>query len=68
MKLLPWLLCAMLGVLAFFLKFVLPGYSFSALVCLILIALILFYTLMPLVVCSTPSLPNWQKKSSPAVW
>ena len=27
----------------------LPGYSFSALVCLILIALILFYTLMPLV-------------------
>ena len=49
MKLLPWLLCAALGVLAFFLKFVLPGYSFSALVCLILIALILFYTLIPLV-------------------
>ena len=49
MKLLPWLVCAVLGVLAFFLKFVLPGYSFSALVCLILIALILFYTLMPLV-------------------
>ena len=49
MKLLPWLVCGMLAVLAFFLKFVLPGYSFSALVCLILIALILFYTLMPLV-------------------
>ena len=49
MKLLPWLVCGVLAVLAFFLKFVLPGYSFSALVCLILIALILFYTLMPLV-------------------
>ena len=49
MKLLPWLVCAVLGVLAYFLKFVLPGYSFSALVCCCLIALILFYTLMPLV-------------------
>ena len=49
MKLLPWLVCGVLAVMAFFLKFVLPGYSFSALVCLILIALILFYTLMPLV-------------------
>ena len=49
MKLLPWLVCGVLAVLAFFLKFVLQGYSFSALVCLILIALILFYTLMPLV-------------------
>ena len=49
MKLLPWLACTVLGVLAFFLKFMVPGYSFSALVCLLLIALILFYTLMPLV-------------------
>ena len=49
MKLLPWLACAVLGVLAFFLKFMVPGYSFSALVCVLLIALILFYTLMPLV-------------------
>ena len=49
MKLLPWLVCAVLGALAFFLKFMVPGYSFSALVCLALIAIILFYTLMPLV-------------------
>ena len=49
MKLIPWVICAVLAVLAFFLKFCVPGYSFSALVCLILIALILFYTLMPLV-------------------
>ena len=61
MKLLPWLLCALLGVLAFFLKFVLPGYSFSALVCLILIALIVFYTLMPLVGMQYPKLARLAK-------
>ena len=42
------ILCAMLAGLAFFLKFCVPGYSFSALVCICLIALILFYTFMPL--------------------
>lgn len=41
--------CAFLACLAFFLKFCVPGYSFSALVCLCLIALILFYTFMPMV-------------------
>ncbi len=41
--------CGVLGLLAFFLKFCVPGYSFSALVCLCLIAVILFYTFMPLV-------------------
>lgn len=46
--------CAMLGALAFFLKFCIPGYSFSALVCLILIAIILFYTLMPLAALKFP--------------
>ncbi len=56
MKLFPWLVCGVLAVLAFFLKFVLPGYSFSALVCLILIALILFYTLMPMVGLKFPVL------------
>ena len=39
----PLLLCALLGVLAFILKFCLPGYSFSALVCLALIGILLFY-------------------------
>ena len=41
--------CAVLAGLAFCLKFCIPGYSFSALVCLCLIGLILFYTLMPMV-------------------
>nr|MBQ8245128.1 YdcF family protein [Oscillospiraceae bacterium] len=41
--------CGGLAVLAYVLKFVFWGYSFSALVCLCLIAIILFYTFMPLV-------------------
>ena len=56
MKLLPWLVCAILGALAVFLKFCVPGYSFSALVCLLLIAVILFYTLMPMVGIKCPVL------------
>ena len=46
---LPWLSCGILAAMALFLKYCVPGYSFSALVCFCLIGLILFYTLMPLV-------------------
>ena len=56
MKLLPWLACGILALLAGFLKFCVPGYSFSALVCLLLIAIILFYTLMPMVGAKWPVL------------
>ena len=42
---LPWILCPPLAVLAYLLKFVFQGYSFSALVCCILIGLILFYAI-----------------------
>jgi len=42
---LPWLLCVFLAVLAYFLKFCLPGYGFSALVCVGIIGVIAFYTL-----------------------
>ena len=45
---LPWLSCSILAAMACFLKYCVPGYSFSALVCICLIGLILFYTLMPL--------------------
>jgi len=51
----PLLLCAVLGGLAFFLKFVIPGYSFSALVCLCLVIIILFYTFIPLVGLKFPA-------------
>ena len=54
MKWVPWLVCAVLGGLAFFLKFCIPGYSFSALVCVCLIGIILFYTLMPMVSAHFP--------------
>lgn len=43
------IVCALLGGLAVFLKYGVPGYSFSALVCLCLMAIILFYTFMPMV-------------------
>ncbi|MBQ8833701.1 MAG: YdcF family protein [Oscillospiraceae bacterium] len=49
--LLPWLICGILAALAFVLKFILPGYSFSALVCCCLMGIIGFYeitrTLLP---------------------
>ena len=48
------IVCAVLSGLAFFLKFCVPGYSFSALVCICLIGLILFYTLMPMVGITHP--------------
>lgn len=42
-RLLPWLACAVLAVAAFILRFVLLGYSFSALVCCCLLGIIGFY-------------------------
>ena len=54
MKLLPWLVCGILAALAFFLKFCVPGYSFSALVCCCLMAIILFYTVMPMITLRFP--------------
>ena len=48
--------CAVLSGLAFFLKFCIPGYSFSALVCICLIAIVLFYTFMPLLGVKFPGL------------
>lgn len=52
----PLLICAVLAGLAFFLKYCIPGYSFSALVCICLICVILFYTFMPLVGLKFPVL------------
>ena len=52
---LPWLSCGVLAVLAFFLKYCVPGYSFSALVCVCLIAVILFYTFMPVLGLKFPA-------------
>lgn len=53
------ILCALLGVGAFFLKFCVPGYSFSALVCLMLIAIILFYIFVPMLSPRFPGVTRW---------
>ncbi len=55
---LPWILCGVLGALAFFLKFCIPGYSFSALVCCCLIGIVLFYELSRMLL---PKFPKGMK-------
>ena len=51
--------CVLLGIGAYILRFVLWGYSFSALVCCCLIAIILFYTLHPLAAAHFPVAAKW---------
>lgn len=57
--LVPWAVSALLGMLAAFLKYVVPGYSFSALVCLCLVGVILFYTVTGLL---KPAFPNVMRR------
>ena len=52
-------LCVLLAIGAYILRFVLWGYSFSALVCCCLIGIILFYTLMPLAAVRFPLAAKW---------
>ena len=61
------LICALLAGLTFYLKFCIPGYSFSALVCMCLIAIILFYTFLPLVGLKFPELAKWATRIFTAV-
>ena len=42
--LIPWAVNGVLGLMALFFKYVVPGYSFTALVCLLLICIIAFYS------------------------
>ena len=53
-SLLPWLLCLLFAALAFFFKFCVPGYSFTALVCLVLAGIIAFYTVTGLFLTAYP--------------
>lgn len=59
--------CGFLAILAFFLKFCLPGYSFSALVCLCLIVIILFYAFMPMVGQTFPGFAKWTTRVFTAI-
>ncbi len=54
-RIIALLVCGFLAALAYALKFIFLGYSFSALVCLCLIAVILFYTFIPLVGLKYPA-------------
>ena len=66
-RILALLICAALSGLAFFLKFCIPGYSFSALVCICLIGIILFYTFLPLVGLKFPVLAKYTTRILTAV-
>ena len=59
---LPWLLCGLLAVFAYFLKFCLPGYGFSALVCLGIIGVIAFYTLSKALMQRFPKTVKWLRR------
>lgn len=55
-RIIPWCVIALLLILAFFFKYMVPGYSFSALVCVGLSGLVLFYAVMPLLSKGHPGL------------
>ena len=59
---LPWLACGLLGALAYFLKFCVPGYSFSALVCCGIIAVIIFYEVTRILVPRFPRGMKWLRR------
>lgn len=59
--------CGVLAGLAFFLKYCVPGYSFSALICVILIGILLFYTVLPLVGLRFPGVAGWAGRIVTAV-
>lgn len=61
------LICAVLSGLAFYLKFCIPGYSFSALVCICLIGMILFYVFMPLLGLKFPVFAQYTTRIFTAV-
>ena len=58
-RLIALAVCAVLSGLAFFLRYCVPGYSFSALVCLCLIAIILFYSFMPMIGLKYPQFAKY---------
>ena len=62
-QILALMVCALLSGLAFFLKFCIPGYSFSALVCVCLVLLILFYAFIPMFGLKFPVLGKFLLRS-----
>ena len=52
-------LCIPLAVIAYFYKFVFPGYGFTAMVCVLLICILCFYALIPLAAPAHPLFVKW---------
>jgi len=60
---LPWVACGLLAAMAFFLKFCVPGYSFSALVCCGIIAVIVFYEVSRMLLPRFPRGMKWIRRT-----
>ena len=60
--LLPWLAVATLAVAAFYLNFCMVGYSFSVLVCCVLMGIIVFYTLSAKLRAKWPKTMKWLRR------
>jgi len=59
---LPWLAVAILAAAAFYLNFCMVGYSFSVLVCFVLMGIILFYTLSAMLKKKLPKTMKWLRR------
>lgn len=57
-----WLLCGLLALLAAFLKFCLPGYGFSALVCVGIIGVLVFYAVSRKLLPRFPKTMKWLRR------
>lgn len=62
-SLLPWLAVAMLALAALYLNFCMVGYSFSVLVCFVLMGIILFYTLSAMLKKKLPKTMKWLRRT-----
>ncbi len=60
--LLPWLAVAILAAAAFYLNFCMVGYSFSVLVCCVLMGIIIFYTLSARLKSKWPRTMQWLRR------
>ena len=61
-QLLPWLAVALLALAALYLNFCMVGYSFSVLVCCVLLGIILFYTLSARFRRKWPKTMKWLRR------
>lgn len=61
-RMLPWLAVAILAAAAFYLNFCMVGYSFSVLVCCVLMGIIIFYVLSAKLKSKCPRAMKWLRR------